>query len=154
MAPFHHVALWAPESTHEKISEPGLGAGQVPGRVHGSQHVVFRDLSIKGPHKSAEALFADGPVHVVVFHWRTQPPASMSSESDGARVKTDSDGSVMSMSGELAAALVDHRADVFFGLEMGQLKRTDGLQGQDNGLLGLWPACAPVKIQLYLSKHS
>ena len=62
------VALRPAEPAHQKVTQALLGAREILGRIHRTQHVVRWDLAIKRTDEPREALFPDCRVDVLFFH--------------------------------------------------------------------------------------
>jgi hypothetical protein len=68
MAPLLDVGLRPSEPTNQEISEALLGTVKVLRRVHRSQKVVLRDLSIEGGHQARETLRPNHGINFDLLH--------------------------------------------------------------------------------------
>jgi hypothetical protein len=68
MAPLLDVGLRPSEPTNQEISEALLGTLKVLRRVHRSQKVVLRDLSIEGRHQARETLRPNHGINFDLLH--------------------------------------------------------------------------------------
>jgi hypothetical protein len=68
MAALLDVPGWAAEAKDEKVAETLFGAGQIGGRIHGTEHGVGGHLAIESSNETFEAGFADERVDFAVFH--------------------------------------------------------------------------------------
>jgi len=73
MASLFDVSLRPPEPTDQEISEALLGTWEILRRVHGSQKVVLRDLSIEGGDQPREAFRANHGVNFEFLHFLSFP---------------------------------------------------------------------------------
>jgi hypothetical protein len=73
MASLFDVCLRAPEPTDQEISEALLGTWEILRRVHGSQKVVLRDLSIEGGDQARETFRTNDGIHLKFLHLLSSP---------------------------------------------------------------------------------
>jgi hypothetical protein len=73
MASLFDVSLRAPEPTNQEISEALLGTWEILRRVHGSQKVVVRDLSIKGGDQARETFRTNHRIDFEFLHLLSSP---------------------------------------------------------------------------------
>jgi hypothetical protein len=68
MTPLLDVSLRPSEPADQEISEALLGACEILRRVHGSQEVVLRDLSIEGGDQARETFRANHGINFEFLH--------------------------------------------------------------------------------------
>jgi hypothetical protein len=73
MASLFDVSLRPPEPTDQEISEALLGTSEILRRVHGSQNVVLRDLSIEGGDQARETFRPDRGIDFEFLHFLALP---------------------------------------------------------------------------------
>ncbi len=73
MASLFDVSLRPSEPTDQEISEALLGTWEILRRVHGSQKVVLRDLSIKGGDQSRETFRPNHGIDFEFLHFLALP---------------------------------------------------------------------------------
>jgi len=73
MASLFDVRLRPSEPTNQEISEALLGTWEILRRVHGSQKVVLRDLSIEGGDQARETFRANHRINFEFLHLLSSP---------------------------------------------------------------------------------
>ena len=73
MASFFDVRLRPSEPADQEISEAPFGTWKIRRRVHGSQKIVLRDLSIKGGDQAGEAFRANHRINFEFLHFFALP---------------------------------------------------------------------------------
>ena len=82
------VSLRTTEAADQKLAQPGLGARKIFGRIHRSQDVIVRHLSIERVHQTCETVFADQGKYVELLHALWSVPERRRRESFPSRSKT------------------------------------------------------------------
>jgi hypothetical protein len=77
MTPLFDVSLRPSEPADQEISEALLGAWEILRRVHGSQNVVLRDLSIEGGDQAPETFRANHGINFEFLHLHLALPIEL-----------------------------------------------------------------------------
>ena len=73
MASLFDVSLRPSEPADQEISDAMLGTWKIRSRVHGSQKVVLRDLSIEGRDQASETFRANHGINFELLHFLNSP---------------------------------------------------------------------------------